>query len=160
MAAQFRNTEWMTYDVHAETLEGAASAIAQMAEAATAEWFPRYDYKTAGGRISKITVTVALRVTMPRWVEYVIATRPEQAEWDRFCRALRAHEQGHLDLVAEHLQRIDERMLGRAPDAAKRAWDAALAALADASAEYDRTTDHGRTDGTVIDVGVGDFTEV
>ena len=160
MGVQFRETDWTTYDVHAKTLEEAASSIAQMAEAAACEWFPRYEYETAGGRISTITVTVAVHVTMPRWVEHAVATRPERAEWDRFCRALRAHEHGHINLVVDHLRRIDERMLGLAHDVARRVWEAARATLAEASAEFDRITDDGRTHGAVIDVTVDDFTEV
>ena len=160
MAVQFRDTKWTTYALHAKTLEGTASVIARMSEAATCEWLPRYEYETDGERISKITVTVAVQVLMPRWVEYAVATSLERAEWDRFCRALRAHEHGHINLVVDHLHRIDERMLGLAPDVAKRLWDGALATLADASAEFDRTTDNGRQHGTVIDVTVGDFTEV
>jgi predicted secreted Zn-dependent protease len=123
------------------------------------EWFPRYSYETENDRLSAVAVTVVTRVTMPRWTGYAAADRSDQQEWDRFCRALRLHEQGHLDLVVLHLARVDERLLGRSVPAARRLWDGALTALADASRAYDRETDHGRKRGTLIGVTAGSFTE-
>jgi predicted secreted Zn-dependent protease len=160
MAVAFQETEWRWYDVDGDTLAAAASAFSDKPEAATTEWFPRYSYSMTGARLTSVDVTVAIRVTMPRWVGFEAAPHSEQIEWGRFCRALRAHEIGHIALVHDHLDHVDRRMVGRAPDAAKRAWEAALSVLAEASDRYDGETDHGRRAGTMIDVAVADVTEV
>jgi len=47
------------------------------------------------------------------------------------------------------------RLDSAAVTAARQAWDQAIAAVAAASRAYDHETDHGRRNGTVIDVSVG-----
>ena len=89
---------------------------------------------------------------MPQWVEYGSASQPEKDEWDRFIAALEAHEQGHIDIVKQQLSGIDEQMAGQSPDAAKQIWQNALSDLQSASDNYDAQSDHGRNQGTIIDL--------
>jgi predicted secreted Zn-dependent protease len=154
MSVEFSDTEWIAYDVDADGLAAAADAIATMDEAAQAEWFPAYSFTTAGGRLVSADVTVRTRVTMPRWTTLSAAHPVEQIEWKRFCGALRAHEQGHIDLVVRHLSTVDRELVGKTTAAAQRSWEQALAQLESASRAYDHATDHGRKHGTIINASV------
>jgi predicted secreted Zn-dependent protease len=155
MSVEFSDTERGFYDVDADSLAAAAEAISQMAEAAETEWFPRYEYQTMGHALSSAAVSVRTRITLPRWTGYRSAAKAEQDEWRRFCAALEAHEEGHIELVVRHFSDLDERLVGQSVAAAQRVWERALAALESASQAYDRETDHGRKRGTIIDVSAG-----
>ncbi len=151
MPIQFSDTEWKTKSVGGSTLAAVAQAISQMEEAAKTEWFPAYTANAPDDVLANVAVTVRTKVTMPQWSGYANASQPERDEWDRFYAALRAHEQGHLDLVTSQLSGIDERLAGHSTSDASAAWTNALVELNAASDDYDTSTDHGRSQGTVID---------
>ena len=153
MSVEFPSTDWCYYAVRGATLQDVAAAIEHEAEAGKAEWFPRIDYQTdEHGRLSDVSISVPTRVTLPDWSEYGSASAAEQHEWDRFRYALTTHENGHVDLVQTHLAGIDTRMVGEAKDHGLALYQQALDALNSASGAYDSQTDHGRNNGTVIDV--------
>lgn len=154
MSVGFGDPQWTSEPVDGATLAAVAETISQMAEAGKTEWFPRFSYETTGDAVSSVAVTVDIRVTLPVWSEYGSASQTEKSEWDRFCGALRAHEQGHIDLVHDKFSDVDVRMLGKSLGDATQAWHDAQTALQSASDAYDDSTDHGRTDGTVIDIRV------
>jgi predicted secreted Zn-dependent protease len=154
MSLDFSDTEWVSAPVGGTTLAAVAATVSQMQEAAKTEWFPRYVSETTGGLISSVTVTVKTRVTMPDWSGYATVSQAEKDEWDRFCAALRAHEQGHIQLVLDNLSGIDEQLVGKSASDAAQAWSDALAGLKSASDAYDDSTDHGRNQGTTIDISV------
>jgi predicted secreted Zn-dependent protease len=118
-----------------------------MDEAAKAEWFPRYEY-VADKVVTSAAIVVATRITMPRWTRQALTA--ERAEWNRFCVALKTHEEGHIDLVVKHLHDVDKHMLGKSPAGAIRVWERVIERLNSASRAYDGQTDHGRKQGTVI----------
>jgi hypothetical protein len=149
VSVDFSGPERVYADVHGSTLAAVASVTSQLDEAGKAEWFPTYTWSSDDP--PSATVTVKTKITMPRWREYGSASQPEMDEWDRFFAALLAHEQGHIDLVTQHLSGIDEQM-GQSPDAAKHVWAGALADLQAASDSYDVDSDHGRNQGTTIDL--------
>ena len=150
MAVNFSDTERAYSDVHGNTLAAVASIIAQQDEAGKAEWFPTYTL--SGDDPPSATVTVKTKITMPRWREYGSASQAEKDEWDRFFAALLAHEQGHIDLVTQRLSGIDEQMAGQSPGAAQQIWASALSDLQSVSDSYDVDSDHGRNQGTIIDL--------
>jgi predicted secreted Zn-dependent protease len=90
---------------------------------------------------------------MPRWTGYGEASFSDRHEWDRFCAALRAHEQRHLDLVREHLHDVATQLAGQTPARAAATWARVLGGLDAASRAFDRGTDHGRAAGTQIEIG-------
>jgi Bacterial protein of unknown function (DUF922) len=147
VSVTFSDTERAYTDVHGKTLTDVAAVIAQQGEAAKAEWFPPLAYDRSA------TVTVRTKITMPRWPEYTSAPQAEKDEWDRFFAALQAHEEGHIDLVRQQLSGIDDQLAGLSSDQANSAWTAALQQLQDASDSYDTDTDHGRNQGTIINLG-------
>jgi predicted secreted Zn-dependent protease len=155
MSVDIPDTAWRTYDLDATSLPAAAAAIADLREAARTEWFPRYAYTTSRGRLVSAAVVVRTVVTMPRWTGEASATPAERNEWRRFLSALRAHEQGHLELVHRHLGAIDTQLIGASAKGARERWSQSLAALAAASDAYDRATDHGRLRGTRLHFGGG-----
>lgn len=152
MAVQFGDTEFASQTVDGATLATVAQTIAGMTEAGKTEWYPSYVTSTTGDVVSDATVTVKTKVTLPQWSSYDSASQSDQTEWDRFCAALRAHEQGHLDLVTQQLSGVDQQMIGQSSADADRTFQSTLAALAAASDSYDVSNDHGRTAGTIINV--------
>jgi predicted secreted Zn-dependent protease len=151
---EMTETQRLSYEVPGERLVDAAEVIARSGESGETHWLPRYTYTTTGDEVSDAAVTVGTRIRMPRWTGYTGALAAEQREWDRFYEALLAHERGHLALVVEHLCNIDQRMVGQSEAGARGTWQDALDALRAASDAYDAETDHGRSTGTIIDVGV------
>lgn len=151
MGVEFGETEWTFRSIAGPTLAAVAQTVAGMDEAGKTEWFPTYVTTTTGDVVSDATVSVRTKVTMPQWTGYADAAQSEKTEWDRFCAALRAHEQGHLDLVTEQLSDVDHRLIGGSSAEAAQAWREALTALSSASDTYDTSTDHGRNQGTIID---------
>jgi hypothetical protein len=154
VSVTFSDTERVYMDVHGKTLADVAAVIAQQDEtdkdAPKAESFPHYQL---ADDLSAATVTVRTKITMPRWPEYTSAPQAEKDEWDRFFAALQAHEEGHIDLVRQQLSGIDDQLAGLSSDQANSAWTAALQQLQDASDSYDTDTDHGRNQGTIINLG-------
>jgi predicted secreted Zn-dependent protease len=149
---QFVPTVRSLRDVDGSTLTDVAATIAQDDESAKTEWFPRYSVETTGDTVSSAAIIVETRITMPRWRGYTTASQPERQEWDRFWLALEAHELGHIELAKSHLCMVDGQLMGASLDSASQIWSAAVDALNAASDAYDLETDHGRTQGTVIDI--------
>ncbi len=153
MPVDIISPEQVSYTVDGDSLATLAQVISGQDEAAKAEWFPRYEYEMNGSVVSSVTVTVVTRITMPEWGAYGSASQPEKDEWDRFLAALQSHEQGHLDLVSQYLSNIDEKMTGQSLNGAVSVWKQVLGDLAQASEVYDRQSDHGRNQGTIINLG-------
>ena len=152
MAVTFTDTQWASQALDGASLADVAQTISQMVEAGKTEWFPRYSYQTTGNAISSVMVTVDTRVTLPSWNGYSAAPQAEKDEWDRFCSALRSHEQGHLDIVTNNLSGIDAALMGKSVSDAAQAWQNALNALQAASDAYDASNNHGTMQGTIINV--------
>jgi predicted secreted Zn-dependent protease len=140
------------YDVPGNTLSEVATVIAAMAEAGKAEWWPELAYEGSDGLVCAVNVTVQQRKTMPYWQGYSDATQPMKDEWDRFWRALDAHEQGHFDLVRTHLENVDQLLVGQPVADVQRVFNDVVAALDAASSAYDAYTSHGLNQGTSIDL--------
>jgi len=153
MSVEFPRTRRVSRDLPGLTLADVALDVAQKADCAAAEWFPTYTYTTRGAVIATVRVIVPTIVRMPRWRGYASASPADRREWNRFSFALDAHQRGHIDLVKEHLGTVDQRMVGTATDEARRIWRDALAAVRFTSDAYDIDTDHGRSQGTILDAG-------
>lgn len=153
MATEFSDVQWTAYSVQGETLADVVAAISTLPEAGKAEWNPRYDYETdENGTVNEVTVIVGWTITMPQWDGYDAASDSAKGEWDRFYAALEAHEMGHLALADQYLRELDQQMIGKTVDEAKSVFESTLQALQAESDAYDHRTDHGRNDGTNIDV--------
>jgi predicted secreted Zn-dependent protease len=153
MTVTMHDVQWTQQDVPGHTLEEVANHIAQMDEAGQTHWHPTYHAtRWEGQTIAEATVEVQITVTMPHWAGASAAPPEEQAEWERFLGALRAHEQGHIDLVHTYLEHADSLLEGVDEHTAAQQWQANLDALKAASDQYDAGNNHGENEGTVINL--------
>jgi predicted secreted Zn-dependent protease len=146
-----------SYTIDAQTLHEVADVIGAREEAGETTWEPNLNYKTSSdGVVTQATVTVDLTITMPEWPAARKRKKRVRDEWERFFRALDAHEQGHVDLVRKHLEGVAASLVGLSEEEAQQKFAEALQELQDASDQYDADTDHGRKHGTIIDLSVAE----
>src|SRR5262249_35099602 len=97
--------------------------------------------------LSKATVTMNIEIDFPLWTAADHASAQLVTSWRRYAEALALHESGHVRLATESLQTIRVAIQSATCATADEAAKAALAQLKERSVEYDRVTDHGRTQG-------------
>jgi predicted secreted Zn-dependent protease len=148
------------YTINAETLAEAAKVMEKQSEdqnsgAGKTDWVPNLTYAfDENGVVVKATVTVTLKITMPKWSNAEKISKPAKAEWDRFYKALEKHEDGHVQLVKSELSDIADSLIGKSEDIAKEDFKKATDALQEKSDTYDVETDHGKKRGCIIDTGI------
>jgi len=97
-------------------------------------------------------------ITYPKWKQPRDADPDVVTEWERFMASLRVHEEGHVTIALQGADAIDDRLDQgfSAPTcemAAQMADDKATEILErynDKSVKYDKDTDHGATQGTIL----------
>lgn len=143
------------YSVKGATLEEVSDAISGREEAGKVDWKPSYKCAEGDdGKLSSCTVTVPITMELPKWSPPSGASAAVKKEWERFEKCLRAHEDGHVDLVKEAFEGLAEKMLeGSKADAAKT-FKQACDDLQKASDKYDADTDHGMKKGCTLDVNI------
>jgi Bacterial protein of unknown function (DUF922) len=105
--------------------------------------------------VTRVTISVPVTVTLPEWPEAERLPATARAEWQRFMRALDAHEQGHLRLVRQFFdQRFGRTLLHLTTDQATARFDARIEAWRQANENYDAQTHHGLNTGTEINEDV------
>lgn len=109
------------------------------------------------GNVSAVTGTLADAISLPKWddADYQKATTAEQGEWNRFLGALTAHEAKHHKIWADGMNGLTS-TVGQSTDK----FDAAVAAVDTAEAKYDTDTQHGQTEGTKININLGQTIKV
>jgi predicted secreted Zn-dependent protease len=126
-----------------ETLEEVAAAVEALPEAGKADFEFHLDYAYAGSRLTQVDLTMVLTLAMPGWTHVSRRPREEREEWQRFLRALRAHEDGHFEIFrregAVAYERIRSARAGRINDV-RAAEERRIDGLSHA---YDLRTDHG-----------------
>jgi len=124
-------------------------------------WYVRYDQSSDGCRLAEAHVRTRITTTLPVWANRGNAAPDLQASWDRFIAALTVHEEGHAARAIEKAAVI-ERGLTALPPQTKcdealtegRSYFAAqMEELKKEQIEYDRTTNHGMTQGVVFPAG-------
>lgn len=144
-----------TYAIEAESLADVTDQVSSMGEAGKVEWRPNYNYDvSAAGKITGATVTVPVYVSLPIWNPPADTGPKTKAEWNRARNALKAHEDGHVQLVQKHCKGLANKLIGKTPEEAQALFDKATADLQKESDKYDVSTDHGKKTGTVIDVSI------
>jgi len=98
-------------------------------------------------------VNVGIGVTLPKLSDHSKLSAAAKAEWNRFLERLKAHEQGHIDLVRKHLGGLAESMPGSRRQQ-RDAFRSAERELKKASAAYDKQTRHGATQGALLDTSI------
>jgi predicted secreted Zn-dependent protease len=130
-----------------QTLTGstlAAVAAGTQDEVGSADFHFDLNYGHANGLITSVDLTMSLTVDLPEWSGYATRPQREKDEWDRFLRALRAHEDGHIAIFRREAPTAYERVRRARPatiTAVLARETRRIRALSDA---YDHQTDHGR----------------
>jgi hypothetical protein len=139
-----------TYTVNAASLPKAAAIFAKRHEMGKTTWKPVHRVVTHDGAVVSATVTVPIIVLMPRWPGVSKLSQAARAEWERAYAALEVHEQHHVDLAKEHLQDLHTKLIGRTEAEAGDIFTEAFEELRKASEDYDAVTDHGKSEGAVL----------
>jgi predicted secreted Zn-dependent protease len=122
-------------------------------------WDAHWDFRLSGTcRLAGASVSVRTFMTLPRWSIPADAPAYLVMHWKRFMEALTLHEGGH---VAQGIRTGNEILLAlksvpraatcdRLVSALQRTFDRVKEAGEARNTEYDRVTDHGRTQGAVF----------
>src|SRR5262245_35881421 len=97
------------------TLADVTSTMGGMSEAAHADFDLQMSYATSNGHISTVDLTMTLTIDMPEWSAAGSARQVEQTEWNRFLRALRAHEDGHIAICRREAPTTYQRLQRASP---------------------------------------------
>ena len=143
-----------SYAVVASSLADVVAVIGGRAEAGHVGWSPTLDFHQTDGRIDSVTISVPIDLEMPSWSPPAAMLPRARAEWTRWYAALRAHEQGHIDLVHQLFDGLAGRILGTRVATGQRLFQNAKASLATRSRAYDARTGHGTRQGTILDVAI------
>jgi predicted secreted Zn-dependent protease len=110
-----------------------------------------YTFNAGACRPEMTETSVSIVMVLPDHTSRDALSSAERERWDRYFAALLAHEANHVALIEEGAKRIGAAMRS-APNC-----DAAVEVGADTNAEvqaahdeYDRRTQHGRTEGVVF----------
>ena len=143
-----------TFDVEAETLDGAAAALDTRDEWGKTRWTVTFGYEATDGVVTSVSVTAKITIELPRWTALGKQPRRVRAEWNRMLEALRRHESEHARIARERISRLAGEMAGK-PEPELAALHAQCVQELDALSEaYDRRCDHGRTEGVTLDLDV------
>jgi hypothetical protein len=143
-----------SYRVNASSLADVVADIGGRDEAGHVGWVPTLDFHQTDGTIDTVTINVSIDLEMPAWSPPSKMLPKARAEWTRWYAALRAHEQGHIDLVHEAFDGLAARILRQPVDRGQRLFASAKTSLATKSRAYDGRTGHGIKQGTVMDVSI------
>lgn len=125
---------------------------------ALTKWYVRWNYRYSGGTgscgIASVSTGLSIAYTLPNWENRSQAPESLQGSWDRMMAALKKHEDQHARHGIDAAKEIDaaiSNMKARSTcDELGNAANAAAAAIvkkhAQRDVEYDRATNHGRTE--------------
>ena len=122
------------------------------------QWKFKHEQHGANCIMKEVAVAIGIAQTLPKWRNEAKGAAALKTRWQQFMDALRRHEDGHKDHGLAAGKEIEAELL-----AAKSASNCeALAAAANSAAEaivtryqkldqdYDRKTDHGRSQGATL----------
>jgi predicted secreted Zn-dependent protease len=94
---------------------------------------------------------------MPKFVQaaFKLLSPAAKAEWDRFIAATNVHEDGHIAGAQKYFQGFGETLLNKNVKEANNAIDTKkLLYKQDVADPYDAQTDHGATQGAVLNTKI------
>ncbi|HXK18048.1 MAG TPA: DUF922 domain-containing protein [Polyangiaceae bacterium] len=111
-----------------------------------------------GGALRSGAIDLSLVVELPAWQDAGQAPAPLQAAWNSFLTALRAHEEGHVEIAGKYATALHNALQSLPPEdscptlltKAQALVDRAGAKMNAAQADYDAKTNHGGTQGCVL----------
>ncbi len=127
--------------------------------AARTDWNLGYRYQTrvldGQCRVTDVTTRLAVVMRLPRWDDEADAPPDLRQRWQRYLEALRLHEEGHRDNGVAATSEVQAKLgvLPPRPDCggfdaeARNVASEIVARYVERDREYDRVTEHGRTQG-------------
>ena len=108
--------------------------------------------------ISKVTTTVDIIFTMPKWEDYAKADRNTRKEWNRYYHALLDHEYGHRDIVIDTAEAIEHELADMRNDMERIDLENSANARAkemiewckERNRQFDLDTGHGDKTGAIL----------
>jgi hypothetical protein len=101
-----------------------------------------------------VTLTVTLELTMPVWLDRDKASDKAKAEWDRMYRALRDHEEVHLQNVIDVAKDLAATLPGRNINDVKGMVEATSEKIKAKHSAWDTQTNHGKNTGVTLDPNI------
>lgn len=116
-------------------------------------------FPNQSGIVVRAEIEFPLERELPEWtkVEEVGKKCPcWKKEWDRFDKAIQAHEQQHINLYKQFLVNLHAQCIGKTEDAADKIIDGVLDAVEKAQEKFDTQTNHGQnaTPSTKFNAGI------
>lgn len=127
-----------------KTLAQVAQAIVARGEAGSATFeFDPPKYWANGDKLTRVDLKMKLSIKMPKWSRYARRPKAERREWNRFYKALRYHEDGHIKIFRDEAPTTYEVVKKATPDTLQSIFDSEVARIQKLSDEYDERTHHG-----------------
>jgi predicted secreted Zn-dependent protease len=163
-----QNLSWRTYDVYqrdGESLLAAIKAVSPVRQNGkifhgNTNWHVKWNYRwrereRGGCAVTSVSVTADGVITLPKLVE---ATEHAERQFKPYIKALTEHELGHFRIGLEAARAIERGLKSLPPQADCRTLQSRGDATArqilgeykERNSEYDRQTQHGRTQGAVL----------
>lgn len=159
---------WKTYDVYGTDYSSLIRSLAVNGPKVNgssfhgmARWNVSYKYETKAAakqcKFSQFELKIAGEILMPSWRDESNAPADLRQRWSRYYSALKAHEEGHVQHGNELALRVREHLLGlgnfdcaASADLAQREFERIYNNVKDRDREYDQRTQHGATQGAVL----------
>jgi predicted secreted Zn-dependent protease len=141
-------TPYVFMRINDRTLAGVASNVTAQDEVGKARFVFGLSYDFANGLLTHVDLTLRLTIGMPVWVHRNSRPKAEQDEWDRFHRALRHHEDGHIAIFRAEAPDAYDHVAHSTPDTIHDVLDQQRARIQALSDAYDARTHHGLTQQT------------
>jgi predicted secreted Zn-dependent protease len=125
------------------TLADLVANLDRNAEAGEARFKFGMKYTPVADRVTNLVLTVSLAIDMPRWPNVAKRPKKEQDEWNRFLKALRFHEDGHIAIFRSEAYTAWNKLQAATPATINQVLadeETRIQALSDA---YDVKTDSG-----------------
>ena len=131
-----------TFD--APNLRDLAAAMAGLAEVGHADFDLALAFATDGGnRLTNVDLTMTLTIDMPIWNQASSRPDPEKNEWNRFLRALRAHEDGHIAICRAEAPTTYDKLTKATPATINDVLEAERLRIKRLNDAYDTRNGHG-----------------
>jgi predicted secreted Zn-dependent protease len=129
---------------------------------AETKWHVRWQYWFGKNRyecwINRVTTEVEVIFTFPKWKRSKKISGDLEQQWLNYMKALQEHENGHKEFGINAAKEIEGRLMSLRPLRSCNALENMANSIANQiidkyikiQIEYDRRTDHGRTQGAVF----------
>lgn len=112
------------------------------------------DFAQVDNRLTSVDLTMRLAINMPEWSNAGSRPAAERNEWARFLRALRYHEDGHIDIFRREAPVTYKKLTASTPGKINEVLGAEKRRIQRLSDQYDTATGHGTKqqtpDGTTV----------